>query len=320
MNPTALLARAIAVALNTFADAVEGTASPLVNAVAQTAAAPGTTVNAANDAGVATTTLNEATNSGGLTVVAALEQGLKLTGAELDFNGLVHNPAINTATPSVTKKNIWKKKVGLSADEYAAAIEAAKAAIPAQTAAAQTPTPMPGQAGGAAPMPGQVATGGAPMPGQTSTAAPMPGQTAVVDDPHADARKQILDEVNKITSDLEVDYDVVLELMGEFGGTDGTFATVPVEQYPMLHKALVGWSTCLQLIANVTVECLQLNGNDQAVIVEHIYNAGQFGCTDATLVSKHDTWRLYEKLAEYRGALQTHFKQAVTPLAANPYL
>jgi len=309
LNPVAVLARSIAVALNSYADSVSSP-NAQVSSVAQTvtAPAPSPQQNVATNVGASTTASQGSTGSAPLTVVVALEQGLKLTGKELDENGLPHFAEVNTGTPSVTKKNIWKKKVGLSADEYSAFIEAKKAEFAAVPLAPTGGIPTPAPTGGI-PMPGTSApTGGMPMPG-----------AATHDTPHP-LKKDILDEVNKLTKDLEVDYDVVLELMGEYGATDGTFATVPTDQYPALLKSLVGWVECLRLIANVTVECLSLNGNNQAVIVEHIYNAGQFGCTDATLVNKHDTWRLYEKLAEYRGALQTHFQQAVTPLAANPYL
>lgn len=318
-NHYATLARAIAIALTTFADAI-GNNSPLVSEVAQTATgqAPSLAPVPQNNAGVATTISQEPTGSGLLSAAETVAAGLPLTGKELDENGVPWLAEVNTKTPALTKKNIYKKGVGISADVYNAAIEAAKVAQAAVPAAPQTnaSAPMPGVTGGA-PMPG--VSGGAPMPGQTA-GAPMPGQAAT--DPYAEIRQQCLAEVNTLTNDLGVDYDTILEYFVEIGAseTDRTFQTVPVEKYAELYKGLVGWSECLRLIASCTVDCLGLNGNDQGVIIEYIYTNGQFGCTDATLVHKSETWRLYEALANYRASLQQHFQQAVTPLAANPYL
>ncbi|AUR86190.1 hypothetical protein NVP1083O_44 [Vibrio phage 1.083.O._10N.286.52.B9] len=257
-----------------------------------------------------------------LTVVDALAQGLKLTGNELDANGVPHLPAVNSQNPAVTTKNIWKKGKGISADVYAAAIAAKQTelknavAIAAGIAPAPAPAgtaPMPN--GGAAPMPSPA--GAAPMPNGGAAPAPMPSQHV---DIHQPKRTAILDEINKLTKELEIDFDSVVEVLTEFGSTDASFTTVPVENYDGLLKSLVGWSECLLLVARVTADVLALNGNDQAVIIEHIYNGGQFGCTDPVLVHKSDIWRLYELLAGYRSQLEAHFQKPVTEMVANPFL
>ncbi|AUR84142.1 hypothetical protein NVP1049O_33 [Vibrio phage 1.049.O._10N.286.54.B5] len=325
----ALLARAIAVALNNFADSIsDPNAQAASIAQTATAQAPSTQVNVATNAGVANTTLQDSTDSGLLSAVETVAAGKELTGTELDNNGVPWLKEVNTKKPALTTKGIYKKGVGISADVYAAAIEAAKLVQAQKTqvcdqviagvneAAAEhaaSTAPMPGQTAGA-PLPGT------PMPGQTA-GAPMPGQTANTPpvDAHVKWKQPILNEIARLTNEMGVDFQCVSELLTEFGATDGTFITVAADQYEKLHLAVVGWNVCLQLVANATAECLAMNGNDQATIIEYIYTQGQFGCTDATLVNKHDTWRLYEKLAEYRGQLEAHFQKPVTPKAANPF-
>ncbi|AUR84414.1 hypothetical protein NVP1055O_38 [Vibrio phage 1.055.O._10N.286.55.E9] len=311
----ALLARAIAVALNNFADSIsDPNAQAASIAQTATAQAPSTQVNVDTSAGVANTTLQDSTDNGLLSAVETVAAGKELTGTELDNNGVPWLKEVNTKKPALTTKGIYKKGVGISADVYAAAIEAAKLVQAQKTQVCDQVIAGVNEAAA------EHAASTAPMPGQTANT-PMPGQTANTPsvDAHVKWKQPILNEIARLTNEMGVDFQCVSELLTEFGATDGTFITVAADQYEKLHLAVVGWNVCLQLIANATAECLAMNGNDQATIIEYIYTQGQFGCTDATLVNKHDTWRLYEELADYRGQLETHFQKPVTPKAANPF-
>ena len=317
----AILAHAIATALNAFADSIQlnepAGKFPKVEDVVNTATVQGV-LPAPSNVGVSTSTLTNSTPNLTLSVVEALKQGLTLTGNELDENGLPWLKDINTNKPAVSPKNIWKKGKGVDAVVYAQTIADWKAKFASEVAPAGLPAPAP--AGLPAPAP---APAGRPAPAPTGLPAPAPAglpMPAPVDE-HAAIKKQILAEVNNLTNTLEVDYEVIQEFFADdFNASDRTFATVLPADYPAVYKALVGWSECLKLIANVTVDCLSLNGGDRGVIIEHIYTNGSFGCTDATLVHKSETWRLYEALSGYRTMLENHFQKPLTAPATNPYL
>ncbi|AHK11765.1 hypothetical protein S144_51 [Shewanella sp. phage 1/44] len=330
----ALLATSIATAMTAFAQSLENgpnviqlAPSEIVTGVGSAPIAMGQApLNIpTNNVGVANTTLTPDLDSGLLSAAETVAAGKALTGLELDINGVPHLPAVNTKKPSITTKGMYKKGVGIGADVHAAAVAEAKlkqaaisTVINTVATIASGAAPMPGVTG-AAPMPG--VTGMAPLPGVTGMA-PLPGQNPGANVPHVNEklRESILQEIAKLTNEMCVDFQSISEILTEHKATDGTFATVPLDDFPALYKAVVGWNVSLQLIARSTAACLALNGNDQATIVEYIYTQGQFGCTDPALVSKHDTWRLYEMLMGYQNQLEAHFQKPTTAKNANPYL
>ena len=251
-------------------------------------------------------------------VVDALAAGKGLTGEELDEQGCYWDKSINTDKPAVTQKNIWKKGRGVDEALYDKRIAEIKAeagtVLPPATVAATTPAAVTAAVLGTA-LPGLPLPGvGAALPGLPLPGVPT-GHQSSLEDP---IRKEIIQFTNALTNKYQVDYDVIGQLFGELGATENNFVSLSDAAYPAAHKALNAWAKCLDLIEDADKEVLAMNGNDGSYMVK-IMTHLQIGTTSLETTQHQDLYRLYTKIAEYRGQLEAHFGKPVTPVAVNPF-
>lgn len=292
-------------------------AAPLAaNAVAEVAAQSAAALQVAPDAAAASAPVNRKT------VVEALAAGLKLTGHELDEQGVFWCAKINTSNPAVTLKNVWKRGKGIDDAVYdgriaeiKAIVAAEKATTPAAAAPAATFPAVPGTnipAAGAA-VPGVPGVPGIPAAGAAVPGVPAAGFQSSLEDK---TRKEIIQYANVLHHKYHVDYDTVGMLYGQMGAADHTFAAVPDANYPQLHAALNQWAILLDRIEETDTAVLALLKGSNGTYLIDILNQLNLGSNNLTTVYYAELPKVYTAVHQYLNVLEAHFSRPITPAKA----
>lgn len=219
------------------------------------------------------------------TVAEALAAGLKLTGHELDEQGVFWCAKINTSNPAVTQKNVWKRGKGITDAVYDARIAEIKAIVAGEKSAA---------------------------PAATFPAAGAGFQSSLEDK----TRKEIIQFANVLHHKYKVDYATVGMLYAQMGAADHTFAGVPDANYPQLHAALNQWAILLDRIEESDAAVLALlNGTNGTYLIDILTQLG-LGTNNLATVYYADLPKVYTAVHQYLNVLEAHFSRPITPAKA----
>lgn len=252
------------------------------------------------------------------TVAEALAAGLKLTGHELDEQGVFWCAKINTSNPAVTQKNVWKRGKGITDAVYDARIAEIKAIVAGEKSAApaatfpavpgtniSTTTPVVPGVPGVPGVPAAAAGAGVPAAGA--------GFQSSLEDK---TRKEIIQFANVLHHKYKVDYATVGMLYAQMGAADHTFAGVPDANYPQLHAALNQWAILLDRIEESDAAVLALlNGSNGTYLIDILTQLG-LGTNNLATVYYADLPKVYTAVHQYLNVLEAHFSRPITPAKA----
>ena len=192
--------------------------------------------------------------------------------AKLDKDGCPWDARINTANKGVTAKNVFKRKPGITDEEYKSVRESLKAGVAlatSQNAAidAGTEIPKPDKAA-ALPLP--------PAPGTAPAPAPAPGTAPA---PATDDRKLAITAVDALCTPYDISSTSTLQAGAsietfnlyctEYFGVP-TFAEVPPAFYPQIVSDLGQWAAELKLLNKQVKALLDAYSADVSMIHGHI--------------------------------------------------
>lgn len=206
----------------------------------------------------------------------------------VDSEGQYWDSRIHAKTQKTTAKGVWKLLRGVDKD-LVASVKASNALL-AESTEDEKPSAPP-----------------KPSTGKKPSAPPKPtvGKKAPPAPKKDNNKQKAINEVNRLTEDFSVDYELVLGLLKEMGATN--FDDLPAEKYPDAARDFKAWADWLEMCNTEAKRVVDFGGEDGREGLVEIY-------TGRSIAGIHeckfdDCNALHDALTEYADAWQKYAEE-----------
>jgi hypothetical protein len=226
------------------------------------------------------------------------------TNVELDVQGLPWNEEFHAGTKGKNNDGTWKLKRGCDKDAFEA-WKTAYLVTEADVGDTQVETEATPQAPAAPEVPATPAAPAVPETPQAPQAPAVPSAPATPKPPKTEPteQRQALEQINRLTNDFKIDYDLIIRDVLKPAGAD-KFDALPADAYVTVFNECKAWADYLDLCQDQIdrIDLIETGTNGEHNLMESLVNyhlnTAVKGATTLSQIGRGGLGKLYDALKE----------------------